>query len=129
MKSDAEPTLSIGFVFRIVTVEPNHLAVAFEGENMGRNPIEKPAIVGDHHRAAGEVLQCLFKRAQRVHIQIVRRFIEQQNVRAFFQHLCQMDSIAFASRQHADLLLLIRAGEIESRHVGARVHLAGADFQ
>jgi hypothetical protein len=52
----AEPILSIGLVFRIVAVKPNNLAVAFEGEDMGRDPIQKPAIVGDHDRAPGKIL-------------------------------------------------------------------------
>jgi hypothetical protein len=93
-----KPILSIGFVFRIVAVKPNHLAVTFEREDMGRDPVEKPTIMRDHHHATGKVFQRFFERAQRVHIQIVGWFIEQQNVRPLFQHLCEMDSIAFATR-------------------------------
>src|SRR4030095_8805407 len=114
---------------RIVAVKPNDLAVTFEGEDVSRDPVEEPAIVGDHDHAAGKTFQRLFERAQGVHIQVVGRFVEQQNVRAFFQHLRQMDSIALAARQHADLLLLIRAGKIESRYVRSRIHFSGADFQ
>src|ERR671924_2036036 len=75
----AEPHLSIGFVFRIVAVKPNNLAVAFEGENMGCDPIQKPAIVRDHNRTTSEALQRFFKRAQRVHNQVIRRLVQQQD--------------------------------------------------
>src|SRR3972149_3768639 len=40
-----------------------------------------------------------------------------------------MDSVALAARQLAYLLLLIGAGKIKPRHVGAGVDLARADFQ
>ena len=48
---------------------------------------------------------------------IVRWFVQQQYVGAFLQHLCQMDAIALAARQHRNFLLLIRTGEIEAAHV------------
>src|SRR4051812_49127390 len=37
-----------------VALEPRHLGVALEREHVGRDPVQEPAIVGDHHRAAGE---------------------------------------------------------------------------
>src|SRR5437763_11914906 len=43
--------------------EPRRLAVALEGEDVRRNPVEEPAVVGDDHRAAGEVEQRLLERA------------------------------------------------------------------
>src|SRR5207247_7057772 len=93
----AEPALAIGLVFRIVSVEPHDFAVAFKGEHMSRDPIEKPAIVRDHDRAASKVLQRLFQSAKRVYVQVVGRFVEQQDVGAFFQHLREMDPIALAA--------------------------------
>ena len=99
LRGRAKPQLAIGLVFRIVAVKPNNLAVAFEGEHMGRDPVEKPAIVGDHDHAPGKIFQRFFERAQRVHIQVIGRFVEQQNVGAFLQHLRQMDAIALATRQ------------------------------
>src|SRR5439155_10929333 len=79
LRGCTKPTLTIGLVFRIVAIKPNRLAVTFEREDMGRDPIQKPAIVRDHHRATSEALQRLFKRAQGVHVQVARRLVEQQN--------------------------------------------------
>ena len=39
-----------------------------------------------------------------------------------------MDAIAFTTRQHANLFLLIRATEVEATHVGARRRLVVADL-
>jgi len=97
LRGCTKSSLSISLVFRIVAVKPNNLAVAFKGKHMSRDPIEKPTIMRDHDRAPCEVLQRFFERAPCVHIQVVGRFVEQQNVRAFFQHLREMDTIALAA--------------------------------
>jgi hypothetical protein len=58
------------------------MAVAFEGKDVSRDTIEEPAIVADDNGAAGEILERLFQRTQRIDVEIVGRFVEQQNVRA-----------------------------------------------
>ena len=63
-----------------VTLEPFDVAVAFEGQDVGRNTIEDPAVMADDHGAAGEILQRLFQRAQRIDVEIVGRFVEQDDV-------------------------------------------------
>jgi hypothetical protein len=39
------------------------------------------------------------------------------------QHLGQMDPVALAAGEHADLLLLVRSLEVERGHIGPGVHL------
>src|ERR1700733_7917680 len=34
-------------VFLVIALEPNDLRVAFEGEDVGRDPVEEPAVVRD----------------------------------------------------------------------------------
>ena len=104
----AETALPVGFVVLVVALEPHRLAVAFEREDVRGDAIEKPAIVADDHGAAGVVEQRLFERAQRVDVEVVGRFVEQQQVAALPQQLRQVDAIAFAARQRADLALLLR---------------------
>src|SRR5262245_32042003 len=45
LRGGAEPGLPIRLVFRVVAIEPKSLAVPFEGENVGGDTVEKPAIV------------------------------------------------------------------------------------
>ena len=104
----AEAALAVGLVVLIVPLEPHHLAVAFEREHVRRDAIEEPAIVADDDGAAGEVQQRLFERAQRVDVEIVGRLVEQQQVAALLQQLRQVDAVALAARQRADLPLLRR---------------------
>ena len=120
VRRSAEARMAIGFVIGIIPFKPNHAALAFEGEDVRRHAIQKPAVVADHHGASRKILQRFFEGAQRIHVQIVGGLVEQQNVGALLQHLRQMHSISLAARQIADLLLLIASGKIESRDICTR---------
>ena len=50
---------------------------------------------------------------QGVHVEVVGRLVEQQHVGAGLQHLGQVHPVALAAGELADLLLLIRAPEVE----------------
>src|SRR6185312_10943835 len=115
----AEPALAVGLVIRVIALEPHHLAVALEGENMRRDAVEEPAVMGDDDRAAGEFQQRLFERAQRVDIQIVGRLVQENHIGGGLQHLGEMNAVALAARELADFFLLIRAAEIEESAVSA----------
>src|SRR6185503_2417176 len=75
-------TLVVLGVFLIVAFAPDHFRIAFEREDVGGDAIEEPAIVRDHHRAAGEVEQRVLERAQRVDVEVVGRLVEEQQVAA-----------------------------------------------
>ena len=109
--------------------EPDDLAVALEGEHVRGDAVEEPAVVADDHDAAGEVQQRFFERPQRVDVEVVGRFVEQQQVAALAQQLGQVDAVAFAARERPDLALLLAALEVEPRHVGARRHRLAAHRQ
>src|SRR5690606_28145097 len=44
-----------------VALETLHMAVAFEGEDVGGQTIQEPAVVDDNHSAADELFQSLFE--------------------------------------------------------------------
>src|SRR5713226_2091704 len=71
----AQTPFSIGFIVRIVSFEPNDTAFALEREDVRRDPIQKPAVVGYHHRASGKVFQRLFQGAERIHVEIIRGLV------------------------------------------------------
>ena len=57
------------------------LVIAFPCENMRGHAVEEPTVVRDHHSAAREAKQCVFKRFKSFDIKIVGRFVEQlQNI-------------------------------------------------
>src|SRR5678815_24853 len=88
----AQPFLAVCFVIAVVPLEPDDFAVALERQDVCGDAIEKPAVVAADHGAAGEVLKTLFQGSQGVHIEIVRRLVEDDEVRAFFQHARKMDT-------------------------------------
>src|SRR5215469_16867175 len=47
------PSLVVLDVLLVVALEPDHLRVALEGEHVGGDTVEEPAIVRDHDGAAG----------------------------------------------------------------------------
>src|ERR1700726_2098964 len=123
----AQPAHLVFFIILEIAFEPFDMAVAFEGQNMRGDAVEEPAVMADDHGAAGEILQRLFERAQGVDVEIVGGLVEQQHVGAGLEHLGQMNAVALAARQCADLLLLVGALEIERRAIAARIDLAFAE--
>ena len=65
---------------------------------MGGDAIEEPAVVADDHRAAAKVLQSLFQGPQRIDIQVVGGFVQQNHIGPFAEDLGQMDTVALAAR-------------------------------
>jgi len=90
-----------------VALEPSHLRVALERQDVRGDAIQEPAIVGDDHRAPGEAQDSLLERAQRVDVEIVGRLVEQQDVAAAAQQLRQMQPVSLSAGELADGLLLI----------------------
>src|SRR6266568_6240487 len=85
MRNDAvlaETAHLVVLVVLEVALEPFDMAVALEGEDVGRDAVEEPAIMADDDGAAGEILQRLFECAQRVDVEVVGRLVEQQDVGA-----------------------------------------------
>ena len=62
-------------------------------------------------------------------VEVVGRLVEQEHVAALLEHLRQMDAVALAARQLADLLLLVRPLEVEGADMGARADLVLAEAE
>ena len=79
--------------------------------------------MADDEGAAGELQQGVLERAQGVHVEVVGRLVEQQDVGAGLDHLGQVDPVALAARELADLFLLVAALEVEGPDIGPRGRL------
>src|SRR6185295_30930 len=92
--------------FQIVIVVPDAIddaAFAFESEDRGANTIQEIAIVTDDDDAAAEGDERFLEQAQRSEIEIVRRFVEHQDVTAALQDFCEQHAAAFAAAELRDL--------------------------
>ncbi len=85
MRSQILPEFLLHHRFVIGPVADVHLGngVAFEDDDVRADAVEEPAVVADDEGDACEFFEGFFEGAERVDVQIVGRFIEQQNVCAF----------------------------------------------
>ena len=88
---------ALSFVRLKVSFAPVNVTVTLESQNVRRDSIEEPSIVRDYHDAANEAEDRFLEGSQRIDIQIVGRFVEQQNVATASQEFGQVDSVAFAT--------------------------------
>ena len=77
----------------------------------------------------GKRLEAALERPERVDVEVVGGLVEQEHVAAGAQQLGQVDAVALASGELADLLLLVGAVEVERRDVLPAVDLLAAHEQ
>ncbi len=82
----------------------------------------------DNHRAARELQQGVFQRAQGFDIQVVGWFIEQQDVTADLQQFRQCRRPRSPPDSSPTRLPSVDAFEVKAAHVGAARHLGVADL-
>ena len=63
-----------------------------------------------------------------IHIQIIGGFIKQKHIGFFLKHTRKMHAVSLSAWQHGSFFLLIAAGEVEARNIGARVDLPLAEL-
>ena len=90
---------------------------------MCTDTVEEPAVVGNDNCTAGKVLQSLFECSKRVYINIVSRLVEQQNIGFGFQRECQVQAVAFSSREYTAEFFLVSTREIEFGEIGTCIYL------
>src|SRR5262249_6502894 len=95
----AEPLAALGLVNLVVALAPHGLAVALEGQDVGGDAVEEPAVVADDDGTAAEVQQRLLQGPQGVHVEVVGGLVEQQQVAAAAEQLGQVDAVALAAGQ------------------------------
>ena len=104
----AQTALAVGLVGLEVALKPvpaaGVLVVALPGQDVGGNAVQEPAVVGDDHGAAGEVLQGLLQGLQGLHVQVIGGLVEQQQVSALLEREGQVQAVALAAGEHAGRL-------------------------
>ena len=98
-------------IFSVVAVVVFGLALAFERQNLGRNPIEKISIVADGNDSAFVSSQRLLQRLARRNVQVICRLIEHQHVHARIDKLRQGQSSLLSAGEIADMFVNIVASE------------------
>ena len=107
----SEPFLEVVIV--IPNVIANH-SLPFESQNRRANAIEKITVVTDHDHAATESHERFFEQAQRAEIEIVGRFVENENVAAALKNFREQDPAPLAAAELIDLRVDAFLGEKET---------------
>ena len=98
---------TLGLVARVVALEERDVALAVrelvEREDAGHDAVEEPAIVGHDQRTPGKRDQRVLERAERDEIEVVGGLVEDEDVAAAAQQLGELDAVALAARELADL--------------------------
>ncbi|VVO26674.1 hypothetical protein PS706_04695 [Pseudomonas fluorescens] len=101
------------------TVERDFLL--FDVGNVVDHGVEKIPVVGDQQQGALIILEEVFQPQDRIEVQVVGRFVEQQQVRRAHQRLCKVQAHAPAAREVGDRAVHLFVGKTK-----AGEHLAGA---
>jgi hypothetical protein len=56
-----ETRFPVCFIFGIIPIKPDDLAVPLKGKDMSGDPVKKPSVVAYHDSAAGKVFKSLLK--------------------------------------------------------------------
>lgn len=123
----AETHLLVLLILTVGSLKVKYFGVPLKSKYMGTDTIQEPAVVRNHNGTSGEVLKSLFQCTEGVHIDIVGRLIEQQHVGLSFEGECQMQAIAFSSREHPAKLLLVGTGEVKAGEVSTCIDLLTAN--
>ena len=95
--------LAVGLVVGVVALEPDDFAVALEGQDVRGDAVEKPAVVADDHRAAGESISASSSARS---VSTSRSLVGSSSSRRLapgLQHLGEVDAVALAARKLPDL--------------------------
>ena len=109
----AEAFLAVLLVLGVATLEEVDLRVALEGEDMGADAVEEPAVVADDHSAAGEVLEALLQGTHGVDVDVVGGLVEEQHVGLTLERQGQVQAVALAAAEDTDLFALVGTSEVK----------------
>ncbi|WP_373517389.1 hypothetical protein [Pricia sp.] len=71
--------------------------------------IHKVTVVGNYDKTSGEIQKKIFQDVQRYDIEVVGRFVQNQKIRILNQYPTEIQSLAFATAQFVDKIVLLLA--------------------
>src|SRR5690606_36642108 len=91
----------------------DHLAAAVERDGRGGQPVDEVAVVANQDQRALVVGQQVLEQVESVHVEVVGRFVQHQQIGRGRQGAGQQQAVALAARQTADRLAQLLVGEQE----------------
>ncbi len=94
--------LQVGAVIAVVSLDNVYTAITAEPDDAGGDSVEEIAVVGDDEGAAFKAGEGLFQDAEGGQVEVVGRFVEDDDVATFAEHFGELDAIAFATAEQTD---------------------------
>mmetsp|Transcript_9237 Transcript_9237/g.23779 ORF Transcript_9237/g.23779 Transcript_9237/m.23779 type:complete len:346 (+) Transcript_9237:172-1209(+) len=116
-----------GHVLLHTVVQRLELAGLGDGKELRAGVGQQAAVVADEHKAAVEVVQCRAQRVDRLHVQVVGRLVEQQDVRGHLEQERKAQPDFLPAGQRAHRLNAQAPPQPEARQEGARLLLLDAE--
>jgi hypothetical protein len=91
---DPQSLAALLFVGLKISFAPMDVAIPFKGHDVGGDTVQEPSVVRDHHDASNEVQDGFLECSQRIHVEVVGRFVEQKDIASSAEQLGQMNPIA-----------------------------------
>jgi hypothetical protein len=111
----------------VVAAVARQLAI-LEVQRHGGHRVEKLAVVTDHDHRAFVALEPAFQPDQRIEIEVVGRFVEQQEIGRTHQRACQLQAHPPAAGEAVDRIVQFGGleTEAEDQRLGARLRIVRA---
>ena len=104
---------------RIVSFEDLDGRGSAEDQDPITDTVEEVTVVADNEAGAAEVDESFLEDAQGLEVEVIGRFIEDEEIPAAAQNLSQQHPVALAAREVADAVIDARVGEEEALEVTA----------
>ena len=105
----------------IAFITDKSFCVGVKGEYGGGDVVDEKTVVGDKEDGAVIGVEGIFERLQRIDVEVVGRFVEDEEVGFGGHHLCKEQAAFFASRERLDEFVLFWHIEQKSRQKAAFV--------
>ena len=93
---------------------------ALKGQDMGCDSVQEPPIVSDDHSTSGELEQSIFQTGECLHVEVVRRLIQEQEVATLLERQGKVQTVPLTTGENTGFLLLVGTFETETGDVGTR---------
>ena len=93
----AQTLLLVLLVLRISTLEEINLGITLERKDMCGDTVQEPAVVGNHHSTAGEILETLLQGTYSVDIHVIGRLVEQKDIALILERERQMQPVSLTT--------------------------------
>mmetsp|Transcript_43691 Transcript_43691/g.121432 ORF Transcript_43691/g.121432 Transcript_43691/m.121432 type:complete len:387 (+) Transcript_43691:52-1212(+) len=114
-------------VLAVAPLEKSQLGVSLVGQDVRRDAVEEPAVMAYAHHSACKVLDCCLKRAQCVHVKVVGRLVQHEEVPTEAQGLGELQAVPLPPAECGHQLVLNRSLEVEPGAIRPAHDLPPAD--